>query len=100
MLIKKFAAASVLAAMLATPALAQPPSASPAEREARFATADKNSDGKLDKAEWLASVPEQMKANVTDDQLGQMWSARIDADGDGFITKDQYLALRMGPRPQ
>jgi hypothetical protein len=25
-----------------------------------------------------------------------MWSSRIDADGDGFISKDQFLALRMG----
>jgi len=29
----------------------------------------------------------------------QMWSARVDSDGDGFITKEQFLALRMGPRP-
>jgi hypothetical protein len=27
----------------------------------------------------------------------QIWSARVDADGDGFVTKEQYLALRMGP---
>jgi Ca2+-binding EF-hand superfamily protein len=97
MTFKKIALATALTALLAAPALAQGPT--PEQREARFNAADKNKDGKLDKAEWLASIPEQMKANATEDQLEQMWSARIDADGDGFITKEQYLALRMG-RPQ
>jgi hypothetical protein len=96
----KLAATSLLAAALAAPAFAQPPQLTPEQREARFTAADKNKDGKLDKAEWLGSIPEQMKANVTEDQLGQMWSARIDADGDGFVTKEQYMALRMGPRQQ
>jgi hypothetical protein len=27
----------------------------------------------------------------------QMWSNRVDADGDGFVTREQFLALRMGP---
>ena len=51
-------------------------------------------DGKLSKDEWLAILPEQAKP-----MADQMWSARVDADGDGFITKEQFLALRMGPRP-
>lgn len=100
-MILKLSSLAMAAMLLAAPALAQqgnPPT--PEEREARFVAADKNKDGKLDKAEWLASIPEQMKANATEDMLGQMWSSRIDADGDGFITKEQYLALRMGPRPQ
>ena len=29
----------------------------------------------------------------------QIWSSRVDTDGDGFVIKEQYLALRMGPRP-
>ncbi|MEQ1782724.1 MAG: EF-hand domain-containing protein [Hyphomonadaceae bacterium] len=95
-----FIAASVLAAAVAAPALAQPPGPmTPEQREARFTAGDTNKDGKLDKKEWLASIPAGMKANATDDQLEQMWSSRIDADGDGFITKDQFLALKMGPRP-
>jgi Ca2+-binding EF-hand superfamily protein len=100
-MILKLSSLAMAAMLLAAPALAQqgnPPT--PEEREARFVAADKNKDGKLDKAEWLASIPEQMKANATEDMLGQMWSSRVDADGDGFITKEQYLALRMGPRPQ
>jgi hypothetical protein len=38
-----------------------------------------------------------MKARATDDQLEQMWSTRLDADGDGFLTKAQFMALKMGP---
>jgi EF hand len=79
---------------LAAPVFAQPPAApTQAEREAKFVAADKNKDGKLDKTEWLTTLPEQAQA-----MADQLWG-RVDADGDGFITKEQYLALRMGPRP-
>jgi EF hand domain-containing protein len=74
---------------LATPAFAQ----QPADREAVFTAADKNKDGKLDKAEWMSTLPEQAKAAAD-----QLWG-RLDADGDGFITKAQFLALRAGPKP-
>ncbi len=84
-----------LAALLAAPAFAQPPQQTPEQREARFNAADKNHDGKLDKAEFVASLPEQVQA-----QADQIWSSRVDADGDGFVTKEQYMALRQGPRPQ
>ena len=96
MKLKLLIAASIVATAVAAPALAQPPSMTPEQREARFTAGDTNKDSKLDKKEWLASIPEQMKANATADQLEQMWSSRVDADGDGFITKDQFLALRMG----
>ena len=77
------------AAFLAGPAFAQPPAApTEAEREAKFVAADKNKDGKLDKAEWLTTLPEQAQA-----MADQLWG-RVDADGDGFITKEQFLALR------
>jgi Ca2+-binding EF-hand superfamily protein len=85
-------AASLVAAVVAGPALAQ---ASQEERAARFATADANKDGKLSKAEWLSVLPDAVKA-----QADEIWSTRVDADGDGFITKDQFMALRMGPHPQ
>jgi Ca2+-binding EF-hand superfamily protein len=94
--LKIFLAATMMAAVVAGPALAQPTPMTPEQREARFTAGDTNKDGKLDKAEWIASIPEQMKANASADQLEQMWSSRVDADGDGFITKDQFLALRMG----
>ncbi len=82
-----------LAAGIAGQAVAQGPGAmTPEQREARFAAADKNADKKLDKAEWLSVLPEEAKA-----MADQIWESRVDADGDGFITKDQFLALRMGP---
>ena len=96
MKLKLLIAASIVATAVAAPALAQPLSMTPEQREARFTAGDTNKDGKFDKKEWLTSIPEQMKANATADQLEQMWSSRVDADGDGFITKDQFLALRMG----
>jgi len=91
----KLAVLSVLAMALAAPALAQPTPPTPEERAARFEKADANKDGKLDKAEFVSSLPEQARA-----MADQIWSARVDADGDGFVTKEQFLALRMGPRPQ
>jgi EF hand len=94
---KKTLVSLALVAALVAPAIAQPPGGgtppTPAEREARFVAADKNKDGKLDKAEWIASIPAERAA-----QADQIWSTRFDADGDGFVTKEQYLAVRMGPR--
>ena len=88
----KLATLAIVAAALAAPALAQTP-LTPEERAARFDAADKNKDGKLDKAEWTTTLPEQAQA-----MADQIWG-RVDADGDGSVTKEQYLALRMGPRP-
>jgi len=84
---------AVVVASLAAPALAQQTPPTPEERAARFDAADKNKDGKLDKAEWTTTLPEQAQA-----MADQIW-ARVDQDGDGSVTKEQYLALRMGPRP-
>ena len=53
---------------------------------------DKNKDNKLDKAEFVSSLPERAQA-----MADQMWSSRVDQDGDGFVTREQFLALRMGP---
>lgn len=96
MTIRKILAGAALAALVAAPALAQPPGGgmqmTPEQREARFVTADANKDGKLDKAEWSSILPDRAKP-----MADQMWSSRVDADGDGFITKEQFLALRMGP---
>jgi hypothetical protein len=84
---------AIAVAAFAAPALAQQTPPTPEERAARFDAADKNKDGKLDKAEWTTTLPEQAQA-----MADQIWT-RVDADGDGTVTKEQYLALRMGPRP-
>lgn len=84
-----------LGAALVAPAFAQPPPQTPEQRAARFEAADKNHDGKLDKAEFISSLPAEAQA-----MADQIWSSRVDADGDGFVTKEQFLSLRAGPRPQ
>jgi hypothetical protein len=90
----KLASLAVLVAVaLAAPAFAQQTPLTPEERAARFDAADKNKDGKLDKVEWTTTLPEQAQA-----MADQLWG-RVDADGDGSVTKEQYLTLRMGPRP-
>jgi Ca2+-binding EF-hand superfamily protein len=94
MTIGKFLACATLGALIAAPALAQPAQLTPEQREARFVAGDTNKDGKLDKAEWTAILPERAQA-----MADQIWSTRVDQDGDGFITKEQFMALRMGPGP-
>jgi hypothetical protein len=86
----KLATLAIAAAALAAPALAQPPAQTPEQREAAFKTADKNNDGKLDKAEWTTTLPEQAQA-----MADQIWG-RVDGDGDGFVTKEQFLTMRRG----
>ena len=89
-----FSAATLAAVLAAGNAMAQPGGTppTPERREARFVAADVNKDGKLDKVEFISSLPERAQA-----MADQMWSSRVDADGDGFVTKEQFLALRMGP---
>jgi hypothetical protein len=86
----KLAMLAIVAVALAAPALAQPPAQTPEQREAAFKAADKNNDGKLDKAEWTTTLPEQAQA-----MADQIWG-RVDGDGDGFVTKEQFLAMRRG----
>jgi hypothetical protein len=89
----KYLVLAAAAISFAAPSFAQQTPPTPEERAARFDAADKNKDGKLDKAEWTTTLPEQAQA-----MADQIWG-RVDADGDGSVTKEQYLALRMGPRP-
>ncbi len=89
--------ASALALVLAAPALAQPPRQTPEERAAAFDKADANKDGKLDFAEWKASVPAQMASQASDEQL-QGFFARRDADGDKSLTKAEFTAPMQRPQ--
>ena len=92
----KFAAATAFAALLAAPVLAQPPQRTPEELEAAFTKADANKDGKLTAAEFKESLPEQFKAQITDDMLPMVMERR-DTDKDGFISKTEFAAP-MRPR--
>lgn len=83
---KLFLTAALLAS-LAAPALAQRgPPMTPEERAAAFDKADVNKDGKLDKAEFKATLPEAMQGNA------DMVFDRRDTDKDGFISKAEFMA--------
>jgi len=85
--------AAALIASFAAPAFAQQGGGAmmtPEQREARFNQGDKNKDGKLDKAEWMAILPERAKP-----MADQIWSRNIDPDDDGFVTKEQFMAIQM-----
>ncbi len=94
MTIRKIAAASAIAALIALPALAQPPQRSPEELEAAFTKGDADKDGKLTAAEYKETLPEQFKSQVTDDMLPQIL-ARRDTDKDGFVSKAEFSAPRQ-----
>lgn len=98
MTIKSLLAASALAALMAAPALAQrPPPRTPEEAEAAFVKADVNKDGKLDKAEFKTTLPEQFQSMIDDERLTQ-FVTRIDTNKDGFLSKDEFKAPPP-PRP-
>ena len=89
-------AASALAVVIAAPAFAQPPQQTPEERAAAFDKADTNKDGKLDLAEWKATIPEQMRGQVSDDQLKTFFDRR-DTDKDGSLSKAEFTAPMQRP---
>jgi hypothetical protein len=77
------AIASTLAAT-AAPAFAQP---TQEERAARFDAGDKDHDGKLTKAEFVAHLPDALQAKSED-----MW-AHYNAAKKSAITRAEYLAV-------
>jgi Ca2+-binding EF-hand superfamily protein len=87
----RLAAAIAVAVTLATPALAQRPQQTPEERAAAFDKADANKDGKLDKAEFAAMLPDAMK-----DRADTIFAAR-DTDKDGKISKAEFTAPMQRP---
>jgi len=92
MKVTTLAVLAAAAIAIAAPALAQNPP-TPEERAARFDAGDKDKNGKLTKAEFTDMLPEQAKANAD-----MIWG-RIDAEGKGEVTKEQYLAFQPR-RPQ
>lgn len=63
------------------------------ERAKRFDELDKNDDGKLSAAEFLR-VP-NIRQEIADRIL-----AHLDKDGDGFISKEEFLAALQPPAPR
>ena len=76
--------ASTLAA-IAAPALAQP---TQEQRAARFDAGDTNHDGKLDKAEFVAHLPDALQSKSED-----MW-AHYNPKKKSALTKADYLAVQ------
>jgi Ca2+-binding EF-hand superfamily protein len=62
---------------------AQPDEALRQEWEARFRAADKNGDGRLDRAEAEAGLPKVLFRHFD----------RIDLDGDGYLTPEELWAM-------
>lgn len=89
-------AAFALIAAMASPAFAQRTPPTPEEQAARFDKADANKDGKLSMAEFKASIPAEMAANMDDARLKTIFDRR-DADHDGFISKAEFTAPMQRP---
>jgi hypothetical protein len=90
-----FLVTTAAVAALAGAAFAQPPGGgrpgmTPEERAAAFDKADANKDGKLDKTEFAASLPEQAQAMA--DQI----FPRRDTNMDGFISKEEFMTPPAG----
>lgn len=89
MKLKSLTLAAAMAAALAAPAFAQqgPGPQTPEQRAARFDAGDADHNGKLTKAEFTASLPEQARG-----MADQIW-ARFDPTNKGEVTKEEYLAV-------
>jgi Ca2+-binding EF-hand superfamily protein len=97
MTIKSVIAATALAALMAAPSFAQrPPQRTPEEMNAAFTKADANKDGKLDKVEFKAYLPEQMQSMIDDERLAQIVTTR-DTNKDGFLSKEEATAPMQRP---
>ena len=84
MKIMTFALLASSLATFATPAFAQPTNE---ERAARFDAGDKDHDGKLTKAEFVAHLPDPLKSQAED-----MW-AHYNPAKKTSLTKAEYLAV-------
>jgi hypothetical protein len=91
MRLSTFLVTSAAVAALAGAAFAQPPGGgrpgmTPEERAAAFDKADANKDGKLDKAEFTTTLPEQAA------QMADQIFERRDADKSGALSKEEFTA--------
>ena len=98
-MMKFLIAASVVAAMLAAPCMAQ--SADEAGKaRANYIAADKNKDSKLSKAEFRAFINANAKDGLGRAGMVKRFGAydkafkRLDANKDGQITKPELAAAR------
>lgn len=58
-----------------------------------FTAADKNGDGRLEKSEWLLTLPKETRSHADVDIV---WS-RVDKAGRGFV--DRQTFVRVGRHP-
>lgn len=63
----------------------------PEQRAVAFDAADANKDGKLDLAEFKKAVDPAILAQLPDDVIGQ-FKVQRDADKDGFVSREEFLA--------
>lgn len=78
------------AAPAPAPAAPAPQGAGGFDMASRLAAMDTSKDGKVSKEEFTTSLPEQARGFVD-----QLWP-RLDADADGFLTKEELAALGAG----
>ena len=96
MKMKSFVLVTLAALALGAPALAQqgtPPT--PEERAAMFDKADVNKDGKLDFAEFKASLGDRA-AQMDDARIKAIFDRR-DTDKDGKLSKAEFMAPMQRP---
>ncbi len=91
----RLAALIVAVAAVSAPALAQQTPPTPEERAAAFDKADVNKDGKLDMAEFKASLGDRA-AQMDDARLKAIFDRR-DADKDGKLSKAEFTAPMQRP---
>jgi Ca2+-binding EF-hand superfamily protein len=64
----------------------------PEQRAAAFDAADADKNGKLNLAEFRKALPPEALPQITDAMLPEIMSIR-DSDGDGFLTKTEFLSV-------
>lgn len=79
--------------LIASPALAQrqPQPLTQAQTAELFDTYDRNQNQRLEKAEWVASLPQNMRVDAD-----KIWQ-RIQPNGQDFVTKDRFVAAYSAP---